>query len=151
MDIVYLKKLEQNPYKNSWRNESIPVAEIQQLEQLYNNGNVFPQSLRELLFLAGKYCIVLDYGVEDSQEDLQEYVRGKMMNKGKIITRPFYVIDIYNGVDQFVFIYLDEGDNPGVFEAHYYENQDWITKVDNTLSKYINDLVERVKQGRNPF
>ena len=147
MNIVYLKKLKEN----SFQNESISIAEIQQLEQQYNSGNLFPKALRELLYLAGKYCIVLDFGVEDSQEHLQEYVRGKMINKGKTITRPFYVIDVYNAVDQFLFIYLDEGDNPGVFEGHYYENQDWITKVDDTLSMYIDDLVERVKEGRNPF
>jgi len=151
MNIEYLKKLEQNPYKHSWRNESISIAEIQQLEQEYNNNDIFPQSLRELLFLAGKYCIVLDYGLEESQQDLQEYVRGKMLSKGKTIVRPFYVIDIYNGSDQFLFVYLDEGNDPGVYEAHYYEGQDWITKVDDKLSVYIDDLVERVKQGRNPF
>lgn len=151
MNVEYLQKLEQNPTKNSWRNLSISIAEIQELEQQYNSGNVFPQALRELLYLAGKYCIVLDYGVEDSQKKLQEYVRSKMINKSKTITRHFYVIDIFNAVDQFLFIYLDEGDNPAVFEAHFFEEQDWISKVDDTLSKYINDLVERVIEGRNSF
>lgn len=151
MNITYLKKLQQNPYKYSLQNKPISIADIQQLEQEYNGGNVFPQALRELLFLAGDYCIVLDYGYGNNQGDIQEYVRQKMINESKTISRPFYVIDIYNGVDQFLFVYLDEGNNPSVYEGNYEEDEIWITKVDDTLSGYIGDLVERVKQGRNPF
>lgn len=62
------------------------------------------------------------------------------------------------GGDQFIFVYLDEGDDPATHEAHYYHDPvvdynepTWITNVTPTLSNLINQLVDRVKQGRNPF
>ena len=115
MDITYLKQLERTRNKNSWINESISLEEIKQLEQIYNNNKPFPKALRELLFLAGNYCIVLDYGLNDTQQELQEFVRENMQEENRIITRPFYAIDVYNAGDQFLFVYLDEGDDPEVY------------------------------------
>ena len=151
MNITYLTKLQENPVKGSFSNEPLSLNEIQQLENLYFSGNSFPKALAEMLFLAGQYCIVLDFGDNDNQQELQDYVRSKMINKNKSINRPFYVIDIYNATDQFVFVYLDEGENPSVYEAHYYDDQNWITKIDDSLSKFIFDLINRVIQGRNPY
>ena len=60
MEIQYLKTLKDNPSKNPggterpWTIEPIPLTEITQLEVLYNNGQLFPKALRELLYLAGK-------------------------------------------------------------------------------------------------
>ena len=160
MEIQYLKLLKENPeaypndtdYKGAIK--PIPMEEIIHLEQLYNNGNAFPVALRELLFIAGESCYVLDYGSEDSQEELQEYVREKLIENDRTITRPFFVIDVYNSGDQFLLVYLDEGDNPAVYEARYYDHSDWpywISLVSESLSTYINVLINRVKQGRNPF
>lgn len=53
MIIEYLKTLRDNPIINGYNIEGISETEIQQLEQLYNNGNTFPKVLRELLYLAG--------------------------------------------------------------------------------------------------
>ena len=160
MEIQYLKLLKDNPeaypndidYKGAIK--PIPMEEIIHLEQLYNNSNPFPVALRELLFIAGESCYVLDYGLDETQEELQEYVREKLIRKGRVINRPFFVIDVYNSGDQFLLVYLDEGDNPAVYEAHYYDHSDWpdwISLVTENLSTYINVLIERVKQGRNPF
>ncbi len=154
MQVTYLKKLEQNPNKHSLSNKSLTISEIEQLEVKYNAGVVFPQALRELLFLAGKYCIVLDYGLNESQQELQNFVRSMMNDENKTISRPFFAIDIYNAYDQFIFVYLDEGDNPPVYGAQYEETNDrpnWIIDVDTSLSNYINYLVDRVKKGENPF
>jgi len=156
MEIQYLTYLRDNPvYKGITKDmpiKSISLQEIEQLEILYNSGNPFPKALKELLFLAGKFCYVLDYGVFESQQEMQDYVRSEMAEDTKAITRPFFAIDIYNPGDQFIFVYLDEGDNPPTYELHYYEDndEDWIWQVTPTLSDLINSGIDRVKQGRNP-
>lgn len=158
MEIVYLKELQNNPikYGDTKNFPLIPISEqeISQLEQLYNNGNSFPKALKELLFLAGKDCYVLDYGMNESQQELQEFVRVFMAEENRSITRPFYVIDTYNAGDQFLFVYLDEGDNPAVYIGHYWDSSDrpnWINLVTPTLSNLIDRKVDRVKKGQNPF
>ena len=158
MYITYLKELKNNPIKAGvTRNYPIiPINEIEisQLEQLYNSNNPCPTALKELLYLAGGSCYVLDYGLNETQQQLQEFVRDEMLDEGRVITRPFYVIDVYNALDQFLFVYLDEGNNPAVYEGHYVDEitrNNWITPVSSSLSKYIDDLVLRVKKGQNPF
>jgi hypothetical protein len=59
MNIEYLTYLRDNPIKypndleDQYPIKGIPLSEIEALETKYNNGNVFPKALRELLFLAG--------------------------------------------------------------------------------------------------
>ena len=158
MEIQYLKKLRDNPaaYPDDYRDEIVGITEqeIGQLEQLYNNGNPFPKALEELLFLAGGNCYVLDYGLNETQQELQEFVRENMQEENRVITRPFYAIDVYNAGDQFLFIYLDEGDNPAVYLGEYWDSNDrpnWINLVTPSLSNFIDRKVERVKNGQNPF
>lgn len=127
---------------------------------MYNNGLPFPIALKELLFLAGDNCYVLDYGSEtESQNDLQEWAREQMLEYDRAIARPFYVLDIYNALDQFVFVYLDEGDDPRVYEGVYSGINEtgiptidgWIHELRPKLSDYINISVEQVLKGINPF
>jgi hypothetical protein len=155
MEIEYLKQLENNPFRFNYpdiNNEPTPESEILHLEQLYNQGKTFPKALRELLYLAGNFCYVLDYGINESQEELQEFVREELNYYNKEISRPFFAIDVYNASDQFLLIYLDEGDNPAVHEAIYYENSlRWIRLISYNLSQYIDNLIVRVKEGRNAF
>jgi hypothetical protein len=98
---------------------------------------------------------VLDYGLNKNQEELQNFVRKRIEDNGRIISRAFYAVDIYNAGDQFLFIYLDEGDDPYVYEGHYYDDpairENWISPVSKNLSSYLAELVERVKNGQNPF
>lgn len=109
MNIQYLTKLKDNPIEysedtnNSFPIQGISEIEIIQLEQSYNNGNPFPKVLKELLFLAGKYCYVCDYGVNDSQQELQDWVREHIQERNKIINRPFFVFDVYSG---FPFLFI---------------------------------------------
>ena len=158
MEIQYLKKLQNNPYENpsdlqnSFIIKGITLNEIQQLELLYNSGNPFPIVLKELLFLAGSYCYVCDYGINETQQKLQEWVREDMTDNTRIISRPFYAFDVYGG-DQFLFIYLDEGDNPTIYEANpWTDGENWIKHLDNlTIKSLVDDGIERVKRGENPF
>jgi len=155
MEIVYLKELQDNPNRRGdpkFNNEPILESEILHLEELYNAGNTFPKALRELLYLAGNYCYVLDYGISESQEELQEFVRGELNYYNKEISRPFFAIDVYNASDQFLLIYLDEGDNPAVYVASYYEDSSgWTRLLSYNLSKFIDNKIARVKEGRNAF
>ena len=97
---------------------------------------------------------MLDYGLNDTQQELQDFVRENMQEENRVITRPFYAIDVYNAGDQFLFVYLDEGDDPAVYQASYEDLSDrpnWINKVTPTLSNFVNRKIERVKKGQNPF
>ena len=156
MEIKYLKDLRDNPTiharSHSWTLEPMPETEIVELEKFWNQGNPFPVALRELLYLAGHYCYVLDYGIEETMQELQEFVREEMVDHNKTIARPFFVIDVYNAATQFLFVYLDENDDPAIYQGYYsLDVAIWITLVSPTLSNYINSLIKIVKSGQNPF
>jgi hypothetical protein len=153
MTIEYLTSLYENPIHqvHRFKNRGIPETEIAQLEQLYNNGNAFPKVLKELLFLTGDFCYVFEHGITKSQQEMQEWVREDMEEMERIISRPFYAIDLYGG-DQFMFVYLDEGDNPQIYQASAYEKGDvWIRKTSNTIKSLSEKRIIRVKEGGNPF
>ncbi|WP_207536468.1 hypothetical protein [Desertivirga arenae] len=158
MQIIYLKSLEENSVRKGthWSSPNIPMSilEIEELEIKYNSSKPFPIALRELLHLAGKDCYFLDKGLNESQEELQKFVRENLRDDVRKIDRPFFAIDVYNTFDQFLFVYLDEGEDPPVYEAHYSDHpsrEHWISLVIKSLSKFVENNVERVKQGRNPF
>lgn len=163
MEIQYLTLLRDNPERrpkhptNKGRIQPISLDEISTLEQLYNNGHLFPKSLRELLFLAGQSCYVLDHGIWDTQQEMQEYVRRKMTTNSRTITRPFFAVDLYNGNEQFIFVYLDEGDDPNTYEGYYSfdpnedDGDDWISPLRLTLTDLVNHGIHMAKQGLNPF
>jgi hypothetical protein len=161
MDIQYLIELESNPSleinQSGYFSNIIGISEIEasQLEQNWNNGNFFPKALKELLFLAGLKCYVLDFGWNDSQQELQLDARDKLVEWNRIIERPFYVIEIYGG-DQFLFVYLDQDDNPFVHEAYlpplkYDDSTMWLRSLDKSLKEFINFRINKVKKGYNPF
>ena len=161
MEIKYLLMLKNNPavYPNDpeyeARIKSISISEILQLEQTWNNGKEFPAALRELLFLAGDFCYVLDTGLMESQQEMQEEARQWLSDFNRTISRPFYVIDVYNAGEGFLFVYLDEGEDPKVnctYLPHRdYDDASWLSSTDRSLSNFINSRINDVKQGYNPF
>jgi hypothetical protein len=158
MKIDFLQNLRDNPKLGLFENEPIELEEIHKLELLYNNGDRFPKALRELLFLAGGYCEVLDFGLNDTQQEMQEEARSWLPIYKRQIPRPFYVIDVYNSGDQFLFVYLDDNElNPIVYEAvlyeHPYDSRPWIhsSLLAKTLSQFIDNRLDILKRGENPF
>lgn len=154
MEIQYLQSLKNNPSRDGRINIPLTQTEILELEQLYNNSNPFPKALKELLFLAGDYCIVMDYGISNSQQEFQDFVREDLLEFGKVFTRPFYAVETYSN-DYIIFLYLDEGDNPKLYCAYYNDeaagfNQP-LKQIDHTLSSLVNNRIQRVKEGVNPF
>lgn len=134
--------------------KGIPLSEIQQLEQNWNNGKEFPIALRELLFLAGGDCYVLDKSIWESQQEMQVELRDMMQEEGHHFSRPFYIIDNYGG-DQFCFVYLDEDqENPNVYQYTtdaIDRGRPLDMRLGYTLKRMIEMGVEAVKDGRNPF
>lgn len=164
MQIKYLKLLRDNPAKHLpsselyFPNEPMTIQEIEYLEQKYNNGKKFPKALRELLFLSGKGSYVNDIlfagNLEETpnpQEEMNDTYREEMLdlNLGVLpITRPFYIIDSGEGSGTFLFVYLDEGDDPAVYASvtdYTEQTRDWEgignTKLYDSVSKMVEHRV----------
>ena len=131
------------------------INEIEYLEQKYNNGDKFPQALRELLFLSGKGSYVNDIlfagDLEETpnpQEEMNDSYREDLLtfNSGIMpITHPFYVIDSGAGSGTFLFVYLDEGDDPAVYasvEDYTEQTRDWEGIGNTKLYNSISEMVE---------
>lgn len=163
MEIKYLKKLEENLSIYHSPCEPLSLNEIQSLEMTYNDGNPFPEVLKELLFMAGEYCMVLDFGYggendeESAQSYLQSYVREVLAANNNTINRPFYVVELWQGYT-FSFVFLDEGNDPNLynglfslsgghpeFEGKFYQNSGI------KISDLINIRINLIKEGLNPF
>jgi len=95
MDIKYLKQLNNYPTIKRGNTGYVSVLkplteeEIISLESTYSNGNAFPAALRELLYLAGNYCHVLDFGLSDSQDTMQQDARNWLATDNKSINKLF--------------------------------------------------------------
>jgi hypothetical protein len=164
MKIKVLKILKDNPAITSpggyvRKLDPITMEEIINLEEAYNKGNPFPIALRELLYLAGKSCYVLDHGHFYTQTEMQIGARSWMTKYGRNfhIDRPFFVIDVYNAGDQFLFVYTDEPeDDPMVYEAlfdqSFVEREGYFTySLERRLAEYLEFCIDRLKRGYNPF
>ena len=153
MEIKILKELQVINRIGPFINKGLSLERIEALEQAYNNGNPFPRGLRELLYLAGDDCNVLDYST-DTAEKLQQRARQKLTSYGMTtLTRPFYCIDTMGGYASaaFTFVYTDvPGEDPLLYSAYLDENR--VQGFEGAfLSAYINVKLDNIKQGRNPF
>ncbi|MEZ0006353.1 hypothetical protein ABH942_001723 [Flavobacterium sp. 28YEA47A] len=127
-------------------NEPISIEEILELEKQFNDGKMFPKALRELLFLAGNSCKLLDYSIFNSQQELQESIIEDLKNDGLEMKRPYYTLEVYDGGSPFYFVYLDEGDNPMVYVAkNEYEELELI-KIADSLSAFLSNLIKSHKE-----
>jgi len=156
MEIEILKKLRDNPSYEGFDNEPLSLEEIATLELDYNEGNSFPRALRELLYLAGRYCLVYDYGVYDTMQEIQEAGREWLDERGLEILRPFFILDVYNGGDQFLFVYLDEHTNdPLLYEAYLdtdmHDENPFLSSLERTLAEFTDARLDRLLIGENPF
>ncbi|MHA3789145.1 hypothetical protein ACX0HA_13110 [Flavobacterium hauense] len=151
MNIEYLKLLKIHNKIGRFANEGISEAEIAQLEGLYNNGNPFPKVLKELLFLAGNYCNVLDYNIYDSQQELQDDQRNELEEDGVIISRPYFFVDLSShGLPGFIF--LDEGENPQLNQIINAPSQsNYYRRTGGTLQNLIDSRIKNYLDGFNPF
>ena len=153
MEITYLQALKETPHVD-FPNDGIPETEIARLEYLYNNGNPFPKVLKELLFLAGNHCEWLDFSIYDSQQELQDEIREELLSVyGLTIARPHFIVDtIPDGT--FVFMYLDEGDNPPLYHSNYITRTNTAAEPEGgkgSLKSLIERRIQLHAEGFNPF
>ncbi len=152
MEIQYLKKLEQYNTRDGFANRGLSLTQITHLESLYNNSNPFPNVLKELLFLAGKYCAFISYGGADDQEDMQNDARQSLLEvDGVTISRPHYFIDFVNE-DSPVFMFLDEGDNPELCQiAQNISPANYYRRIGGTLQDLIGSRIQNHLDGYGAF
>ncbi len=162
MEIKYLKILENNPTIESRNSDFVYMlkpmimSEILNLESIYNQGKPFPTALRELLFLAGSKCYALDYGVEDTQQEMQEETRDALTAFNKNIDRPYFAIEVHNGSESFLFVYIDEAiKDPEIYLAYPSSTQSykepWLRKYKRKLSECINERTMALLNGKPLF
>jgi hypothetical protein len=162
MEISFLQKMKEHPKprKSMNRDRGLSLDKIETLEIEINNGNLFPKAYREYLFLGGDYnSLGLSIAFEESKswEDIPAIKRVATveMQKQKLsIERPYSILHYYDD-DGFIFIYLDEGDNPQpyIFEPFPLKNKEHIFPVKNidSFSAFIDDLVDGALKGLQPF
>ena len=141
--------MKDHPVLRGFKNEGMTLEQIIKLEADYNKGKLFPQVLREFLFLAGEYNNV-GYDIFEDLETLQEMARTELKYNNKKIDRPFFVFDQLTGCEVFTFIYLDEHkDDPDVYHCYpYYHNEPLIQPAkDFTFVSLTNEHVRRLKEG----
>lgn len=154
MEIQYLKYLEKHPQRRPSDpvNKGMTETEIAALETQYNNGDPFPKVLKELLFLAGKECYALDYGLNEDAGELQINVREILTEANDTVNATFFALSVFEA-EQFMFIYLN-GDDPTVYRyyrhAEHY-NEEKITNIEKTTSKFFLDIARRVISGGPKF
>ncbi|GFD75530.1 MULTISPECIES: SMI1/KNR4 family protein [Tenacibaculum] len=150
MDIKYLKKLVENKKIGVREIRGVSEEEIDKVEKKFKIK--FPQAYREFLFLAGDYCGALPLYDTADLETLasdwhQEIMKETMEEFGTKIKRPFWLYAESNGCEQFVFFYLDEGDDPYIYVVDYDHNNNFetqkIVKSKNTFSKGIEGAIEQ--------
>ena len=151
MEIEYMKMLEKNNFLGPVIDEPMSISEIEQLEQLYNNGNPMPKPLRELLFLAGNSCSAISMGWPNPFEH-QIQIRQWLSNASKTISRPFFGFDPMD-FNQFSLVYLDDPrPDPMVYHVIIQNdsnnNEMEIDASGFSLSNYIKHIISyRLKYG----
>jgi hypothetical protein len=149
MEIKYLKNLE-DFYSNNIKISRIGVAESE-IEKLETDlGVKLPQAYREFLFLAGRRDnIIGDWNSEfDDLEFIQEYAADAFKGVG-LQMRPFWCFAEYCDADSSLFFFLDEGDDPPVYNFAAEKiikdesgNRVFFKKTDNSFSICINDFIK---------
>lgn len=154
MTIKYLNELEDLNYQAvglTLGNRPLNIGEIVNMEQQYNNSNPFPDVLRELLYIAGRGCPLINL----NPSDLQQKIRGGLYEHRHITSRPFIGFDYRDG-SSFSLVYTDENTHdPKVYHVELEHSEDTHTEfLENsgfTLLRLIKMRINEVKQGYNPY
>lgn len=157
MEIKFLKSYRDNPILKTRKAKGLTIERIKELEKKLNNGKSFPKTFSEFLFIGGDYS-ALGFDYEGYYENGEQYIALKdhyedIMPKYKVsLNRPYAILDSYDGLT-FMFIFLDEGDDPrvynfGVHPDYRGENGEVIYPIpEKTFSELINRLVDYALRG----
>ncbi|MHA3786884.1 hypothetical protein ACX0HA_01640 [Flavobacterium hauense] len=156
MIIEYLRELENLNSQNLqdiFPNKPLPVTDIFQLEQLYNNGKPFPKVLRELLHIAGNKCSVISLS-RKGPFLYQLAIREAISNSDHTISRPFFAFDQFD-IDLFSLVFLDEEtEDPEIVHFNLNEEEssyEYMMRSGVTLSNLIKGRIVDVKKGYNYY
>jgi hypothetical protein len=113
MEIKYLTKLKETPKIGRWENRGVPETKIEGLENQLKIK--LPLAFKEYLFLAGEFNnIIGDWDGSFGDLDwIQDQAKESMENVN-LSLKPYFAFAEY-GRDQFLFFFLNEGDNPAVY------------------------------------
>jgi hypothetical protein len=154
MEINYLKILQENPRGSEDENpmRGLSLAEIEQLETLWNNGNPFPIVLREYLFLGGEYCWVFEMDSPLKLRNAAIYAMNVYPPPFTMPARPYIIIgeNASSGSEDFTFIFLDEtAPDPMLYALNLFEEGQMeanrlqrIESLGITLSQHIKNSIE---------
>lgn len=152
MEIKYLHILVQYPELDGWKNRGIPENEILLLEHFWNEEKPFPKVLKELLLLAGSFCYALDYGIYDSQIELQQEERKELLNVDNlIIPRPLFFVCLAS-TSLPLFIFLDEGENPPLNQIiNHPTAENYYQRTGGTLKTLLESRIKNHFDGYSMF
>ena len=154
MTIKYLQELQNLDYQSlgrTWVNEPKSTTEILSLEQQYNAGRPFPDVLRELLYIAGNGCPL----IELRPINLQQQIRSELNESGHSISQNFFGFDFLD-FGSFSLVYTnDNTPDPKVYHVELdpseEEHTEFIEDSDFTLLKLLKHRINKVNQGFNPY
>ena len=154
MSIKYLQELDNLNFQSLGRtlgNRPMLTTEILALEQQFNNSKPFPAVLRELLLIAGNGCPIIDV----KPLDLQQKIRARLVQKGHIISSPFFGFDYRDG-GSFSMVYTDENTyDPEVYHVELDPSEDehteFIEDSEFTLLRLLKHRVNQIKKGYSPY
>lgn len=134
--------------------EGLTEEQIEELETTYNNGSHFPLALREYLYVAGGFTPIVEINASNLDE-LQQRVRGYLVEYNQQINRPFLAFENWNGCEYFLFIYGDDTAEDPIIWTAYLEPDDrtpnFLSTYGTTLTEYVNEKISWVKRGLSPF
>lgn len=149
MEIKYLQQVVNNPILDGFKNRGLNVAQIEQLEEEFNNSREFVKPFREYIFLAGDFN---NFGFDDLGEglsELQKICKEELETTKQTVERPFFTFSVYDS--QYSVIFLDEDKpDPDIYIIDPFapsEGEELIRQSSWVFSKLVNESIRRVKNN----
>mgnify|MGYP006191799177 CR=1 FL=1 len=89
MIIEYLKQVVENPFMDGFTNRPLSIQKIEELEEKFNDGRVFPKAFREYLYLAGDFNNFAFDDLGENLADFQDKAGKDLEIAGQKVDRPF--------------------------------------------------------------
>ncbi len=143
MEIQYLFKMKNTPKIGRLENRGISEQKIERLEQEFKIK--FPKAYKEFLFLGGEFQNCIDWDTDYEYLDLVQVNIKESMQNVKLQLKSFFAFATYDN-DQALFFFLDEGDNPPVYqyaEDKFLKNEKEEYVYWKKTKKSFGDLIEK--------
>ncbi len=149
MVIEFLQQVVENPTLRGFKNEPMGLIQIEELEQKYNNGNLFPIAFREYLLLAGDFNNISFDDLGEGLDKLQERAKRELERRNEKQDRPFFTFSVLDS--QYSIFFLDEDkEDPEIYILDVYGPSDGdplLVKTKWIFSDLVNEGIRRVKNN----